>query len=75
MPYMFQMCFFLEIQATVEYYSKIFEYTIKMVIYVKTGDESGVVYRVKSTGPSTEPCGTSYESVTLIFADWCLFCK
>ena len=25
---------------------------------------SGVVYRVKSTGPSTEPCGTPYESVT-----------
>ena len=26
---------------------------------------SGVVYKVKSTGPSTEPCGTPYESVTL----------
>ena len=26
---------------------------------------SGVVYRVKSTGHSTEPCGTPYESVTL----------
>ena len=26
---------------------------------------SGVVSRVKSTGPSTEPCGTPYESVTL----------
>ena len=26
---------------------------------------SGVVYRVKKTGPSTEPCGTPYESVTL----------
>ena len=26
---------------------------------------SGVVHRVKSTGPSTEPCGTPYESVTL----------
>ena len=26
---------------------------------------SGVVYRVKSTGPSTEPCGIPYESVTL----------
>ena len=26
---------------------------------------SGVVYRVKSTGPSTEPCGTPYKSVTL----------
>ena len=25
---------------------------------------SGVVYRVKSTGPSTEPCGTPYESLT-----------
>ena len=42
---------------------------------------SGVVYKVKSTGPSTEPCGTPYESVTLsdrvslIFTDWCLFCK
>ena len=42
---------------------------------------SGVVYKVKSAGPSTEPCGTPYESVTLsekvslIFTDWCLFCK
>ena len=26
---------------------------------------SGVVYKVKSTGPSTEPCGTPYECVTL----------
>ena len=26
---------------------------------------SGVVYKVKNTGPSTEPCGTPYESVTL----------
>ena len=26
---------------------------------------SGVVYRVKNTGPSTEPCGTRYESMTL----------
>ena len=26
---------------------------------------SGLVYKVKSTGPSTEPCGTPYESVTL----------
>ena len=42
---------------------------------------SGVVYKVKSTGPSTEPCGTPYESVTLsekvslIFMDWSLFFK
>ena len=42
---------------------------------------SGVVYKVKSTGPSTEPCGTPCESVTLsdrmslFFTDWCLFCK
>ena len=42
---------------------------------------SGLVYKVKITGPSTEPCGTLYESVTLsdrvslIFTDWCLFCK
>ena len=42
---------------------------------------SGVVYKVKSTGPSTEPCGTPYESVILsekvylIFTDWSLFCK
>ena len=42
---------------------------------------SGVVYKVKSTGPSTEPCGTPYESVTLsekvsfIFTDLLLFCK
>ena len=40
---------------------------------------SGVVYRIKTTGPSTEPRGTPYESVTLsdrlslIFTDWCLF--
>ena len=40
---------------------------------------SGVVYKVKSTGPKTEPSGTPYESVTLsdrvslIFTDWCLF--
>ena len=26
---------------------------------------SGVVYRLKSTGPITEPRGTPYESVTL----------
>ena len=26
---------------------------------------SGVVYKVKSTGPSTEHSGTPYESVTL----------
>ena len=26
---------------------------------------SGVVYGVKSTGPSTEPRGTPYETVTL----------
>ena len=42
---------------------------------------SGVVYRIKNTGPSTEPRGNLYESVTssdilsLIFTDWCLFCK
>ena len=42
---------------------------------------SGVVYRIKTTGPSTEPCGTPYDNVTLsdrlslIFTDWCLFCK
>ena len=42
---------------------------------------SGVVYRIKSTGPSTEPRETPYESVTLsdrlylIFTDWCLFSK
>ena len=26
---------------------------------------SGVVYEVKSSGPSTEPCGTPYESMPL----------
>ena len=42
---------------------------------------SGVVYKVKITGPSTEPFGTPYESVTssdrvsLMFTDLCLFCK
>ena len=42
---------------------------------------SGVVYKVKSTGPNTEPCVTPYEIVTLsdrvslIFTDWFLFCK
>ena len=39
-----------------------------MVGYVKSDNGvalSGVVYSVKNTGPSTEPCGTSYESVTL----------
>ena len=42
---------------------------------------SGVVYKVKSTGPSTEPCGTPYQSVTLsdsvslIFMDWYIFLK
>ena len=40
---------------------------------------SGVVYSVKSTGPSIERCCTPYESVTLsdrvslIFTNWCLF--
>ena len=41
---------------------------MKMVVYVKTGDDSAEwcsVCRVKSTGPSTEPCGTPYESVIL----------
>ena len=38
-----------------------------MVVYVKTRDNSaGVVYKVKSTGPSTEPCGTPYESMTYL---------
>ena len=52
-----------------------------VVNYVKTGDNSAVVYRIKSTGPSTEPRGTPYVSVnlsdrlSLIFTDWCLFCK
>ena len=38
-----------------------------MVVYVKTRYNSAVVYKVKSTGPSTEPCrpGTG----------WCLFFK
>ena len=42
---------------------------------------SGVVYKIKSTDPSTEPRGAPYESVTLsdrvslIYTDWCLFCK
>ena len=29
---------------------------------------SGVVYRVKSTVPSTEPCGTPYKSVILSYS-------
>ena len=42
---------------------------------------SGVVHRIKSAGPSTEPRGTPYESVTLsdrlslILTDWSLSCK
>ena len=42
---------------------------------------SGVVYGIKSTGPSTEPRGTPYESVTLsdrlslILTGWYLICK
>ena len=42
---------------------------------------NGVVYKIKSTGPSTKPCGTPYKSVTLsekvslIFTDWCQFRK
>ena len=42
---------------------------------------SGVVYRVKNTGPSTEPYGALCEIVTLsatvslFFTDWYLFCK
>ena len=35
---------------------------------------SGVVYRIKSTGPSTEPCGTPYESLTLSDRLSLLFC-
>ena len=54
-----------------------------MVVYVKMEIIvlSGVVDRIKSTGPSTEPSGTPYESVTLsdrlslFFTDWCPFCK
>ena len=40
---------------------------------------SGVVYMVKSTGTSTEPGGTPYESVILsgrvclFFTDWCQY--
>ena len=47
----------------------------------ENGALSGVVYRVKSTDPSTEPYGTPFEIVTLsdivflIFTDWYLFCK
>ena len=54
-----------------------------MVVYVKAGDNiaQGAVYRVKRTGPSAEPCGSPYESVTLsdkfslFFTDWCLVFK
>ena len=52
-----------------------------LALKTENGALSGVVYRVKSTGPSTEPCGTPYEIVTLsdivslIVTDWCLFCK
>ena len=57
-----------------------------MLFYVKTKDIialSGVVYKVKSSGASTEPCETPYESVTIsdsvfnlsVFTEWCLFFK
>ena len=54
-----------------------------IMIYVETGlhTASNVVYKVKRSGPSVEPCGTTYDSVTLsekislIFKDWCLFYK
>ena len=38
---------------------------IQVVVYVKTRDNSAEWCSVKGTGPSTEPCGTPYESVTL----------
>ena len=49
----------------------------KKSLALKTENEalSGAVYRVKNTGPSTEPYGTPYESVTssdimyIIFTD------
>ena len=40
---------------------------------------SGVMHRVRSTGPSTEPCGTLYASVilsdrvSLIFTNWTFY--
>ena len=34
---------------------------------------SGVVYKVKSTGPYESD--TKSDRVSLIFTDWCLFCK
>ena len=52
-----------------------------LALKTENGALSGVVYRVKSTGPSTEPYGTLYEIVTLsdivslIFTDWYLICK
>ena len=52
-----------------------------LALKTENGALSGVVYRVKSTGLSTEPYGTPYEIVTLsdivslIFTDWYLFCK
>ena len=54
---------------------------LKRFLSFENGALSGVVYRVKSTGPSTEPYGTPYEIVTLsdivslIFTNWRLFCK
>ena len=35
---------------------------------------SGVVYRIKSTGPSTEPRGTPYKSLTLSDTLSLIFC-
>ena len=39
---------------------------------------NGIVYKVKSTGSNTEPCGpyasvSLSHSVFLIFTDWCLY--
>ena len=36
---------------------------------------SGVVYKIKSSGPSTKPCGTSYESVTFYVFNFTDFCS
>ena len=52
-----------------------------LALKTENGALSGVLYRVKSTGPSTEPYGTPYDILTLsdivslIITDWYLFCK
>ena len=47
-----------------KWYIKLRIISIKVEIQIMIADDSGVVYMVNRIGPSTDPCGTPYFSVT-----------